>query len=508
MAQLVHSAQRAAYNVAIRQAIKYVKKDGADKYEQIGKLIDLVEKLTGSNYPPEGYAKARQLLANPDEKWARFLARSLDELDDNVIATTLLNLGFETFIEGTKQIRENRKKYDCNIPWLILFDPTSACNLRCTGCWAAEYGHKLNLTYDEMSKLVSEGKELGTHLFLLTGGEPMVRKKDILRLAEEHNDCMYHIFTNGTLIDEEFCREAQRLGNIAFGISLEGFEEVNDGRRGAGVFDKVMKAFDLLKQYGLLFGVSICYTRANIATITSDEYLDMIIEKGCRYAWYFHYMPVGNDADENLLPTMDQRVYMLHRVREIRHDKMLFAFDFQNDGEFVGGCIAGGRNYIHVNSNGDVEPCVFIHFSNANIREKRLLECLKQPLFEEYRNRQPFNKNLLRPCPMLENPEILQAMVKRAGAHSTDLTSPESTAHLCEKCEHYAEEWAPIADAIWAEKPHPEHKYENFKNWHPKDDPADWYSNKDSMTDYEYEDDRQMAIEIAERKAAKKAACE
>ena len=266
MAQLVHSAQRAAYNVAIRQAIKYVKKDGADKYEQIGKLIDLVERLTGSNYPPEGYAKARQLLANPDEKWARFLARSLDELDDNVIATTLLNLGFETFIEGTKQIRENRKKYDCNIPWLILFDPTSACNLRCTGCWAAEYGHKLNLTYDEMSKLVSEGKELGTHLFLLTGGEPMVRKKDILRLAEEHNDCMYHIFTNGTLIDEEFCREAQRLGNIAFGISLEGFEEVNDGRRGAGVFDKVMKAFDLLKQYGLLFGVSICYTRANIAT--------------------------------------------------------------------------------------------------------------------------------------------------------------------------------------------------------------------------------------------------
>ena len=151
---------------------------------------------------------------------------------------------------------------------------------------------------------------------------------------------------------------------------------------------------------------------------------------------------------------------------------------------------------------------MFIHFSNANIREKSLLECLKQPLFEEYRNRQPFNKNLLRPCPMLENPEILQAMVKRAGAHSTDLTSPESAAHLCEKCEHYAEEWAPIADAIWAEKPHPEHKYENFKNWHPKDDPADWYSNKDSMTDYEYEDDRQMAIEIAERKAAKKAACE
>ena len=116
---------------------------------------------------------------------------------------------------------------------------------------------------------------------------------------------------------------------------------------------------------------------------------------------------------------------MYRRIREVRATKPLFAMDFQNDGEYVGGCIAGGRRYLHINANGDVDPCVFIHYSDANIREKSLLECLQSPIFMAYHDGQPFNGNHLRPCPMLENPDLLRAMVKGTGAHSTDLQSPE-----------------------------------------------------------------------------------
>lgn len=84
----------------------------------------------------------------------------------------------------------------------------------------------------------------------------------------------------------------------------------------------------------------------------------------------------------------------------MEHGPGLFTMDFQNDGEFVGGCIAGGRNYFHINANGDAEPCVFIHYSNGNIRENTILEILKQPLFMAYHNNQPFNDNMLRPCPI------------------------------------------------------------------------------------------------------------
>ena len=178
-------------------------------------------------------------------------------------------------------------------------------------------------------------------------------------------------------------------------------------------------------------------------------------------------MPVGNEAAVELLPTKEQREYMYHRVREIRSmegGKPIYAMDFQNDGEFVGGCIAGGRNYCHINPNGDVEPCVFIHYSGANIREVSLLDALKQPLFMAYRDNQPFNNNHLRPCPMLENPEILQRMVKETGAKSTDLQSPESAEHLCGKCLEYAQNWKESADRIWEEHPYHREGYQNYKS--------------------------------------------
>ena len=227
-----------------------------------------------------------------------------------------------------------------------------------------------------------------------------------------------------------------------------------------------MKAMDLLKKYGLIFGTSICYTSKNISTVTSDEFLDMIIEKGCRFTWYFHYMPVGNDAAVELLPTKEQREYMYHRVRKIRSTnggKPIFAMDFQNDGEFVGGCIAGGRNYCHINPNGDVEPCVFIHYSGANIKEVSLLDALRQPLFMAYRDHQPFNCNHLKPCPMLENPELLQQMVHETGAKSTDLQSPETVEHLCGKCHTYAKCWSECADKLWSEHPREAKGYQNYK---------------------------------------------
>lgn len=452
MADAKHKVERAAFGAAIDGILKYVNKDEADREKAFLKLVDLSEKFMGDTFRKESYDAVRRMIQDPDSKWMQYVNRILNEVDPHVIKMSALDYGFEAAFCGKKEINEMRVKHQCNIPWLILMDPTSACNLHCTGCWAAEYGNRLNLSFEDMDRIVTQGKELGIYRYFFTGGEPLVRKDDIIRLCEKHDDCGFHAFTNGTLIDEKFCQEMKRVGNFSVAISLEGFDEVNDLRRGKGVFDKVMHAMDLMKQYGLIFGTSICYTSKNYKVVTSDEFLDMIIEKGARFSWYFHYMPVGNDASTELLLDPDQREYMYHRIREIRAmkgGKPIFAFDFQNDGEYVGGCIAGGRNYCHINPNGDVEPCVFIHYSGANIKEVDLLTALKQPLFMAYRANQPFNCNHLKPCPMLENPEILQRMVHETGAHSTDLQSPESVEHLCGKCAEYAKNWDERAQELW-----------------------------------------------------------
>ena len=462
MSNLGHIAARTTASKIIDVLVNNIEKD---REKEMLKLIDLMEKYMSGEKLDIDYGKVKDMTCNKDCALNQYLNRLLDELDPNVVKTTVLNFGFEAMLHGTKTIRKMRTVHNCNIPWLILMDPTSACNLHCTGCWAAEYGNKLNLSYEELSNVVKQGKEIGVYFYMFTGGEPLVRKKDIIQLCEEHHECQFLAFTNGTLVDEAFCQEMKRVGNLALAISLEGSPEVNDLRRGAGVYGKVMHAMELLKKNGLIFGTSICYTSKNCESVTSKEFVKLMVDKGCRYAMYFHYMPVGNEASLELLPTPEQRMYIKDRIREIRkleNGEGLFTMDFQNDGEFVGGCIAGGRNYFHINANGDAEPCVFIHYSGANIRTHSLLEILKQPLFMAYHNNQPFNENHLRPCPMLENPEILQRLVNETGAKSTDLQSPETVEQLCTKCEEYARNWKPHADKVWAETKVTPKSYENY----------------------------------------------
>lgn len=462
MSNLGHIAARTTAAKIIDVLVNNIEKD---REKEMLKLIDLMEKYMSGEKLDIDYGKVKDMTCNKDCALNQYLNRLLDELDPNVVKTTVLNFGFEAMLHGTKTIRKMRTVHNCNIPWLILMDPTSACNLHCTGCWAAEYGNKLNLSYEELSNVVKQGKEIGVYFYMFTGGEPLLRKKDIIQLCEEHHECQFLAFTNGTLVDEAFCQEMKRVGNLALAISLEGSPEVNDLRRGAGVYGKVMHAMELLKENGLIFGTSICYTSKNCESVTSKEFVKLMVDKGCRYAMYFHYMPVGNEASLELLPTPEQRMYIKDRIREIRkleNGEGLFTMDFQNDGEFVGGCIAGGRNYFHINANGDAEPCVFIHYSGANIRTHSLLEILKQPLFMAYHNNQPFNENHLRPCPMLENPEILQRLVNETGAKSTDLQSPETVEQLCTKCEEYARNWKPHADKVWAETKVTPKSYENY----------------------------------------------
>lgn len=413
--------------------------------------MDWADKFSNGGFANQR-AAIRKAISDPSDPYYPYVRHILNDVDPEIVKTLIVNFFINGNLVGGPIQEELRQKYNCNIPWTILLDPTSACNLHCTGCWAAEYGNKLNLSYDEIDDIIKQGKEMGVYFYIYTGGEPLVRKDDLIRLCEKHDDCVFMAFTNGTLIDEAFADEMLRVKNFVPSISLEGSKEATDSRRGDGVYDKAVKAMKLLREKKLLYGISCCYTSENYDSITSEAYWDMMIEMGAYFVWYFHYMPVGNDASVELMPNPEQRELVYRRIREQRTRKPLFAMDFQNDAEFVGGCIAGGKNYLHINANGDLDPCVFIHYSDSNIREKTILEALRSPLFMAYHDGHPFNDNMLRPCPMLENPELLREMVKKTGAKSTDLESPESVDHLCDKCENYAKHWKPKAEELWSAK--------------------------------------------------------
>ena len=438
----------------IKEAIKYVLKDPESN---MPKLLNWADKVCIREQDKKYVASIRKFIDNPESNWYKYTCKMLNELDPNVKQKIAVNFFLNADILGLPAQQENEKKYDCNIPWAILIDPTSACNLRCTGCWAGEYKSAWNLDFDVIDRIVTEGCDLGIYMYIFSGGEPFVKKNEIIKLCEKHDDCVFLSFTNGTLIDEAFAKEMQRVGNFVAAFSVEGFEKETDFRRGNGTFKAVMKAMDLLRDAGCLFGFSTCYHRYNTENVGSQEYIDLMIEKGCRFGWYFTYIPVGRDSNPDFMATTEQRAFMYKRIHEIRANDPIFVLDFWNDGEYSNGCIAGGKRYFHINANGDCEPCAFIHYANMNIKDHSLLEVLKSPLFMAYRRSMPFNKNLLRPCPLLDNPQALRTMVHVSGAYSTQVLDNETVDELEMKVEPYANEWAKVSKDLWNDN-HPDKK--------------------------------------------------
>lgn len=446
-----NAVTRAAISQILRQVIK-------NPDQNLPKLLEFAEKLDRKKVNEKTYANIRLALQNPEDNWNRFLHRVFTQLDPEVLQKLMMSLGVNSAMLSFSERMENIEKYGCNIPWAVLMDPTAACNLKCTGCWAAEYGKSASLPYEVLDRVIREGKELGTYTYIFSGGEPTVRKKDLISLAKSHPECAFLAFTNGTLVDEAFAKELKQVGNFALAFSIEGYEQETDMRRGEGTYRAVIRAMDLLREEGVPFGFSTCYHSKNVDCVGSDAYVDFLIEKGALFGWYFTYIPVGKDAAPELVASAKQREFMYHQMRKWRTTKPCFLLDFWNDGEYTLGCIAGGRNYLHINANGDVEPCAFIHYSNVNIKDTSLLDALRSPLFMEYKKNQPFNRNHLRPCPLLDNPEKLREMVHHSQAHSTEMLAPESVEDLTAKTQAAAEDWADTAKRIWEDPTEP--KYE------------------------------------------------
>ena len=286
------SVKRAALNDAIDYLL-------ADPEKNMPKAMEAVNK-----YDPAGIFPAhRQAFANAignETNWYQLLLK-VAHLNPEMIGGLLKTFVVDAnFLAWGKQERM-RTKYGCNIPWAILLDPTSACNLHCLGCWAADYGHKLNLTFEDIDSIVCQGKELGVHVYIHTGGEPLVRKDDVIALCRKHPDCALLCFTNAMLIDEKFCQDMIEVKNFIPAISAEGFEETTDARRGEGTDKRIQHGMDLLRSYGLPFGISTCFTSQNANVVCTEEYYDWMIEQGALFCWIFTYMPVGTDAPTDLV---------------------------------------------------------------------------------------------------------------------------------------------------------------------------------------------------------------
>ena len=358
----------------IVSAANHMSDEGVDAW------LGMLEKLAPSAFARKQVSAVRRHWNGETPGSYALFRRVLREVDPDIQKRLAVNLVVEHHWKGSSK-RSALRAEGIVVPFTLLISPTMRCNLRCAGCYAGEYSQADDLSPKRMDTLLREAKNLGIHLFVILGGEPFVYAP-LLDLMEAHADAAFMVFTNGTLITPRVADRLHKLGNVVPLFSIDGFEEQTDLRRGQGTFSRMMAAMDALRERKVPFGFSVMVTRDNAELVVSDEFNDMLLAKGCLLGWHFLYMPVGRAPDPAMMPTPQQRELLrTHGAARIRTTKPLFVADFWNDAPWVGGCIAGARQYAHINSRGDVEPCIFCHFATDNINEKSLLECLTSDFF-------------------------------------------------------------------------------------------------------------------------------
>jgi len=395
----------------------------------------------------------------------RVNARSLETVISTLVKSLLINNGnretFERF----------RAEHNAQPPTFLVISPVKTCNLRCVGCYADAGPTAERLDWDVFSRIIAEAKEQwGTRFFVISGGEPFAYRsqgKDLIDMAAQHDDCLFMCYTNGTLIDDETAARLGAVGNLWPAISVEGWRERTDARRGQGVFDRILAAMARLRTEKVPFGISMTATRDNCEEIFSDSFVDFLYQdQGALFGWVFHYMPIGRSYTLELMPTPEQRMVMWERLWTIIREKQYLLIDFWNHGTAADGCLSAGGHghggYLYIDWNGAVSPCVFVPYSPVNVNEafargQTMTDIWQDDFFASLRSWQKDFQdrhcNEMAPCPIRDHHAELRRLLEE---HEPDPIDENAEAALLDPeyaqgLERYDQAFQALSEPVWRE---------------------------------------------------------
>ena len=417
------------------------------------------------------YEWIKALLANVNYNMTkgRISKHSFNRLVD-VIADGAFHIDQSSYQETISKYKE---KYGVEPPTFLVVSPTQKCNLNCTGCYAgSNVESKPTLPYTYLDKLLQEfHDEADGRFVVVSGGEPLMYKSEghnILDIFEKYSDTFFMFYTNGTLITKKVAERLERLGNATPSISVEGFQEHTDARRGKGTFDKILQGMANLREAGVTFCVSATATEENAHVLLDDRFYDFFFEEqGASYMWQFQLMPIGRGNEIfNLMPSPETRVKLLRKWEYLLSEKKYSVVDFWNSGVITHGCIAYGRNegYAYIDWNGNIMPCVFVPYWEDNIIDlydngKKFADALKSGLFRRGRQWQhDYNpvanevpKNLLMPCSIKDHYANFRKNILTENSKGEDQVS-EDVLHdenYYKKLVEYDRRLHELTDPIW-----------------------------------------------------------
>ncbi len=326
--------------------------------------------------------------------------------------TSAFVLKFSAECMKASKKRERSNRNGSHVPPFLICSLTEDCPLHCAGCYArANHCHgsdENNLSANEWLDVFNQAADCGISFILLAGGEPLLRR-DVVFSAARCQNLFFPIFTNGTVIDDEYTELFDKHRNLFPVISIEGGKASTDGRRGSGVYDTIMDKMTALQKKRILFGASVTVTKANMDEVLGEKFISMLRDKGCRAVFYVEYVPV--DGRDELAPDEAARASFDARLAELRkdHNELLFV-SFPGDEHSSGGCLSAGRGFFHINSHGGAEPCPFAPYSDSNVRDKSLTEIMESRLFAELRELGVLESEHNGGCVLFEKRDVIRSL--------------------------------------------------------------------------------------------------
>jgi MoaA/NifB/PqqE/SkfB family radical SAM enzyme len=340
--------------------------------------------------------------------WARFNPRRI---------LFLLRMSWRHWRAQRRHTRQQRR-ISGQIPFVLAISPTMRCNYNCQGCYSRGRPDDNELSTDELNTLFSEAEELGIHSIVVTGGEPLLRN-DMLDLIAQHHRLLFFLITNGSLVTPEMARCMARSGNVIPLVSIEGFGNDTDERRRPGAHETAIRAFGYLRKARAVFGFVATNTAANTHQLATDAFIDQMVAIGCAVGFFTEYVPCGADPRHDWVLDEAARAAFHKRVLEFRRHKPIVLSQFPDD-EYgqENRCSGAGRVSLHINSQGDVEPCPFISMARENIRRGGLVAAYQSPFLGAIRNQPKLLQRERYACSLFEHRAELDELAQQFDLHA------------------------------------------------------------------------------------------
>jgi radical SAM protein with 4Fe4S-binding SPASM domain len=349
------------------------------------------------------------------------------------------------------------KPYRVPAPFLVVWNYTNACNLRCKHCCqSADEPTPDELSTEERLSIVDQLDKNNVSALAFSGGEPLMRR-DLFEVARYASDkgLYVSVATNGTPLRKKTVERLRRSGVRYVEISLDGArKETHEFFRGAGSFDKTVRGIRNSVEFGMFTCIATTATRRNVHEI--PRIVKMAKNLGANRLLIFNFIPTGRGekiVNLDLSPT--EREDLLKYLYQELADEKTEAFctapqysrvcleqsliskrdmyspthfaavgahgQIKQLAEYLGGCGAG-RLYCAIQPNGLVTPCVFMPIVVGDLRRQSLKEIwLNSKVMNDLRDRDKLKGR----CGHCQYKRVCGGCRARAYAYYDDYLAPD-----------------------------------------------------------------------------------